>query len=808
MRRLSSLLLFLITCTSVFAQDVQLFESFNGRFDYLAFGNTLNKEENGLNTPCEVLAEATSAELNLLPTQTVIAAYLYWAGSLDPGDLDVTLNNIPVTAERDFTLTAILGGIELTYFAAFADVTDIILANGNGLYTLTDLDVSANLELYCPRGTNFAGWAVTLIYEDPTFNLSNINIFDGLEFVNAEENELTIVLENLNVIDSDGAKIGFLAWEGDSAIDNGESLRINGTLISSPPLNPANNAFNSTNSFTDANDLYNMDIDVYNVETVINAGDTQATIDLTSMQDFVMINNIVTVFNSELPDATVTIDTINYDPFCGNRTVNLEYTVFNENSTAPLPINTPIAIYADNTLIAQTQTNTEIPIGGSAIGFESLLIPTEIPADFTLRIVVDDTGNGTGIVEEINEDNNEDTAAVHLLVFPEFTLENLEICNAVGIEIFDLNDAVAILSNTTIVTFFLTEIDAENQTSPIENPEVYETESPLLPIYVRIENPDCFIIEDFSIGVAICPLPDATIMFTSAVFACRMREIEITYLVSNSDATAVLPANTPIAFYVDNSLVAQSETQADIAIGASEAGFISFTFPDATPELFILEARVDDTGNDAGIVEELDETNNIWILETSFGNIPDIPPLPILNECDLEFNTALFNLREQDEIATSIVNGITSYYLTEADAIGQFNQIQDPENFSNTTDPQEIYIRLENEVCFTIASFLITTENCPPNIPEGFSPNDDGINDVFNISGLINVFEDYNLRMFNRHGQLIYEGGPELGLWSGIPNEGLLFQEKLVPVGTYYYSLHLNDPNFTKPLLGFVYVNY
>lgn len=807
MRRLTSLLLFLIICTSAVAQEVELFQSFNGRFDYLAFGNTLNNQENGPNAPCEISTQS-SAELNLQPTQTVVAAYLYWAGSLDPGDLDVTLNNIPVTAERDFTLTAVLAGVELTYFAAFADVTDIILANGNGLYTLTDLDVSANLNLYCPRGTNFAGWAVTLIYEDPALNLSNVNIFDGLEFVNQEENELTIVLDNLNVIDSNGAKIGFLAWEGDSSIANGESLRLNGTLISNPPLNPANNAFNSTNSFTGADDLYNMDIDVYNVESIIDAGDTQAIIDLTSEQDFVMINNIVTVFNSEVPDATVALTEINFDPVCGNRNLEIMYTVFNQNSTAPIPVNTPIAIYANNTLLAQSQTNIAIPIGGSAIGFEAITIPSEIPADFTLRIVVDDVGNGTGIVEEISEDNNEDTAAVHLLVNPEFLVNNLEICNAVGNEIFDLNNAVTIIANTTEVSFYLTQEDAENETNPILNPEAFETESPLLPIFIRVSNPDCFLIELVSIGVTICPLPDATITLEETIDACRGRTLEFPFTVSNENGTDDLPSGTPIVFTIEGILVATAQTQNVIPIGGSEDGIVSFSLPENLPDSFTIVASVDQDINGASFVEELDETNNDFIATVNFLTIPDIPTLPTLIECDLGFDTALFNLRDQDELAISVVNGITSYYVTFEDAFAQTNQIDDPEQYSNISDPEEIFIRLENEVCFTVSSFLINTENCPPIIPQGFSPNNDGINDVFNISGLENIFENYNLKIFSRHGLLIYEGGPELGLWSGIPNSGPLHQNELVPVGTYYYVLELNDPNFTRPFLGFVYVNY
>jgi hypothetical protein len=63
------------------------------------------------------------------------------------------------------------------------------------------------------------------------------------------------------------------------------------------------NAFNGTNSFTGST-LYNMDLDVYNIQNN-NIGDTSAQIQLTSGQDFVMINAIVTKLNSQLPDATL-----------------------------------------------------------------------------------------------------------------------------------------------------------------------------------------------------------------------------------------------------------------------------------------------------------------------------------------------------------------------------------------------------------------------------------------------------------------------------------------------------------------------
>ena len=59
------------------------------------------------------------------------------------------------------------------------------------------------------------------------------------------------------------AKIGFTAWEGDSNLAVNETLRVNGNIISNPPLNPEENAFNGTNSFTGSSQLYNMDLDFY-----------------------------------------------------------------------------------------------------------------------------------------------------------------------------------------------------------------------------------------------------------------------------------------------------------------------------------------------------------------------------------------------------------------------------------------------------------------------------------------------------------------------------------------------------------------
>jgi hypothetical protein len=196
-----------------------------------------------------LLAES-SADLMLQPSETIVSAHLYWSSPwIDAvgGDYDILLNGFSVTASRDFHLTA---GNGTDYFSAYADVTNIVLATGNGTYTFSELDVNMPATGACNNGTNFGGWAMYVIYEDPALTLNQITLFDGLEFVSANNTNIDITLGPLDVASDNFSKIGFLAWEGDASNSVNETLVINGNLISDPPFNPADNAFNGTNSYT------------------------------------------------------------------------------------------------------------------------------------------------------------------------------------------------------------------------------------------------------------------------------------------------------------------------------------------------------------------------------------------------------------------------------------------------------------------------------------------------------------------------------------------------------------------------------
>jgi gliding motility-associated-like protein len=87
-------------------------------------------------------------------------------------------------------------------------------------------------------------------------------------------------------------------------------------------------------------------------------------------------------------------------------------------------------------------------------------------------------------------------------------------------------------------------------------------------------------------------------------------------------------------------------------------------------------------------------------------------------------------------------------------------------------------------------------------IPEGFSPNGDGINDYFIIKGADKYIVD--LKVFNRWGNLVYESKHYQNDWDGISNSGLLISTKL-PDGTYYYIVNFN--NGEKETIGYITIN-
>lgn len=460
----------------------------------------MNSAENNP-SPGYVTGTSSTATLSLNSTDVIEKAYLYWAGCGD-GDFEVNLNSDTITPDRTFSLVKVFSGITFTYFSAFKDVTSIIQATGNGDYTLSNLDISPFEALHFQRKTNFAGWAIVIIYKNDTLPLNQVNVYDGLQGV---PDELTITLNSLNVIDDNNSKVGFVAWEGDVGLAT-EQFKMNGTLLSNT-LNPPDNVFNGTNSVTGSSTLYNMDLDIYDIQDNIAIGDTTAEISLSSYQDFVMINTVVTKLNSQLPDATVVINSVEQE--CDSRTIVVNYTVSNLNSTNPLPAGTPIALYINSIFTAFDETTLPIEIGGSMSFQLSIVIPSTVLLDFEIKIKVDDIGDGTGIVAELDENNNLSIYNGSLWFTPTFNpLENLLVCNegyTRGTFDFSSYEDLVKTNPTDVVEFFETQQNANDNVSPILNTTSYQAIPTPKEIFVRVGGDHCFVTTSFLLTTRNCP---------------------------------------------------------------------------------------------------------------------------------------------------------------------------------------------------------------------------------------------------------------------------------------------------------------
>ncbi len=107
------------------------------------------------------------------------------------------------------------------------------------------------------------------------------------------------------------------------------------------------------------------------------------------------------------------------------------------------------------------------------------------------------------------------------------------------------------------------------------------------------------------------------------------------------------------------------------------------------------------------------------------------------------------------------------------------------------------------DICDTATIYITIEEEVILNIPNGFSPNGDGINDAFYIEGLEN-YPNNDIIIFNRWGDEVFSAQPYDNNWEGrTTNNTLKISGDVVVDGTYYFVLNLNQVG-ENPKNGFI----
>ena len=158
---------------------------------------------------------------------------------------------------------------------------------------------------------------------------------------------------------------------------------------------------------------------------------------------------------------------------------------------------------------------------------------------------------------------------------------------------------------------------------------------------------------------------------------------------------------------------------------------------------------------------------------------------------------------ESPEPGILIMITTTGYTITGSDS-GNYTLIQ-PTLYADITNPDEDcdgdgIVDSQDSDFSTCASAIRNTTRY------GFSPNGDGINDVWTIEKIL-AYPNNVVKVFNRSGKLVFEQRGYQNDWNGESNQlsGNSNGYKL-PVGPYIFMLDLGDGNaFVR---GWLYINY
>ncbi|MEM7084008.1 MAG: hypothetical protein AAF465_14865 [Pseudomonadota bacterium] len=285
-----------------------LSESLAGDLNYVITGGSLRTNPNsgiGANA-CAVGISSSNPIAGIPAGSTVEAAYLYWAGSGSTVDSVVTLNGSTVTANRVFTAPFVFGATTYDFFGGFADVTSLV--SGNGTYTVAGLTVNTGAP-HCAVQAVLAGWSLVVVYENSvTERLRVINLFDGFQIFRG--GSITLTPDNFVIPASPDGSHAIVTWEGDvenSAPNSGfaEQLTFNGTALVDA-LNPTNNQFNSTINTIPSSTDYGVDVDRYDISSLLSPGDTSASTTYSSGGDLVILQlEVIAVANRETADLAI-----------------------------------------------------------------------------------------------------------------------------------------------------------------------------------------------------------------------------------------------------------------------------------------------------------------------------------------------------------------------------------------------------------------------------------------------------------------------------------------------------------------------
>jgi gliding motility-associated-like protein len=142
--------------------------------------------------------------------------------------------------------------------------------------------------------------------------------------------------------------------------------------------------------------------------------------------------------------------------------------------------------------------------------------------------------------------------------------------------------------------------------------------------------------------------------------------------------------------------------------------------------------------------------------------------------------TPLFNILEHD---TTICNNVTISLHAVLEPSGTYTWSTGEGNANINVSKSGVYIASGTNVCGSFTDSVKVSAvscDCIVFVPNAFSPNGDGVNDLFE-PGVACQMKTFSLSIFNRYGERVFNTTEPDVLWDGT------FKEKLCDAGTYFY---------------------
>ncbi len=251
---------------------------------------------------------SSSATLAIPAGSTVLFAGLYWGAVSNSGSRNQVLFEAGAGAGYTPITADILDNNGQTY-QGFADVTTLVQAAGNDVYTV------GGVRLRTGSGRH-AGWSLVVAYENADEPWRSLTVFDGFELVN-RGNPIDIVASGFVAppVGPVEARIGMIAYEGDTGY-TGDYAEFEGTRLGDG-LNPTNNFFTSMISDGGALvpgmspgyvDQLGYDAKIIETSGVVAPSATSATISLRSNGDWYYPGVVTSAIEIFVPNVSAEFD--------------------------------------------------------------------------------------------------------------------------------------------------------------------------------------------------------------------------------------------------------------------------------------------------------------------------------------------------------------------------------------------------------------------------------------------------------------------------------------------------------------------